>query len=613
VSPSVDELRELDWQSLIAASTSRSCDVLHRTLSRWIGEATLSPLAKPFWLAVEQVLALHLHVDPDNDQPFVPAALLDGIERDLLSPFSKMVGEIDSPDLRARVLDLAWLARVCDHSQVATAVTAYISSADEQLEPNQWFPSFIRIQRAVTLAASMGTTQKLFTETVAAVEERIGRVGVGEPLGLTHRLMGLLLRFQVGNAARWAELSHQSAQAARQTYEARGVGNGSECERERSYLDLEIAWRRRLGEEDAVRLLNVEVSDACVRQAEGVIAAQWPSAKSVASHFIGCAIVRLRQIGGEKSKVDALRLRQQVLQRESVAEMPSMNVSIGLAETVKAARAHVAGKPPVAALVAFAFSHTPTLVADLEEEVRRNAADNPISAMLPQSYLGPRGTVLAEHAGVVDQDDGTGFQLETMRVAHTRQSLVATAVLHVAAEQVRLEHGLDTPWFLGLARSSDFVPAHRERSFARGLAAGLRGDYELASVILIPQFEHAVRELFFRRGIVTSTLPASGAQNEHDLNLLLKHPRAGEIFGDALLFDLRVLLTEKAGANLRNAVAHGLLDDGDHFGGKIYFWWMCLRLVLLPVVTAASAAETPSSLQPDTDAEADSDAAEVGE
>jgi hypothetical protein len=449
----------------------------------------------------------------------------------------------------------------------------------------------------------MGRNQPLFTGMVEEVEKRLDSAGLDDPLWLTHRLMELLLRFQVGDAARWAEFAHQIAQRARKRYEGDGVGNGIECERERGYLDTEIAWRRRLGQDEAVRLLHIEVSDAFVRQADCVIAAPWPSAKSVASHFVGCAIERLRQIGGTKARVDELRLRQQALQRESLAEMPSMNVSFDFTETVKAAKAHVTGKPPVAALVAFVSIHSPTPTDDLEEEVRQNATDHPMTAMLPQSYLGPRGTVLAEHAGVIDQDDSTGFRLETMRVAHTRQSLIASAVLHVAAEQIRLEHGLDTPWFFGLARSSDFVPPNRERSFARGLAAGLRGDYELATTILIPQFEHAVRELFFRNGIVTATLPSSGAQNEHDLNTLLIHPRVAEVFDEALVFDLRVLLVEKAGANLRNAIAHGLLDDGDHFGAKVYFWWTCLRLVLFPMLNRVNSVASPQGEQSGTDAE----------
>ncbi len=64
------------------------------------------------------------------------------------------------------------------------------------------------------------------------------------------------------------------------------------------------------------------------------------------------------------------------------------------------------------------------------------------------------------------------------------------------------------------------------------------------------------------------------------------------------MFDLRVLLTEKAGANLRNDIAHGLLDDGDKGGAKIYFWRMCLRLVLLPVLNASDMARGPAGEPP---------------
>jgi hypothetical protein len=396
--------------------------------------------------------------------------------------------------------------------------------------------------------------------------------------------MQLLHRFDVGDAAKYAALSHAIASAARAKYEAVGVGNGGECERERSYLDLEIVWRRQLGDDAAVRKLHVEVADAFTRQAEGVIVAKWPSAKSVATHFVECAIERLRQVGGEQAKVDALRVRLQTLQRESIAEMKGVEVSVDITESVKKAKALVAGKDPFQALVALSFAYNPPTMDDLHEEVRLSVKDTPFQALVPQSYLGPRGTVLAEHAGIAKQDDNTGFELETMRTAAGRQSSVAVEYFYSAAEQVRYEHGLDTPAFRELVQSSPFVPPGRERSFARGLAAGLRGDFELATAILVPQFEHAVRELFVARGIVTSTLPSTGAQNEYNLNQLLEHPRAVEVFGEEMLFDLRVLLTEKAGSNLRNDVAHGLLGDGDKIGAKIYFWWICLRFVLLPIV-----------------------------
>jgi hypothetical protein len=145
----------------------------HRTLSRWLREATLEPGMKSAWLSIEPILALYPHFDPDSERPYHPVSLLDGLHPALLRAFAAMVEEVDAVDLRARVLDLAWLVRACDHSRVRTAVQAYISSADEQFDPHNSLHAYTRLQRAVEIAAAMGTNQPLFTETVAAVEERI--------------------------------------------------------------------------------------------------------------------------------------------------------------------------------------------------------------------------------------------------------------------------------------------------------------------------------------------------------------------------------------------------------------------------------------------------------
>ncbi|KAB1117662.1 DUF4209 domain-containing protein, partial [Micromonospora sp. AMSO12t] len=43
------------------------------------------------------------------------------------------------------------------------------------------------------------------------------------------------------------------------------------------------------------------------------------------------------------------------------------------------------------------------------------------------------------------------------------------------------------------------------------------------------------------------------------------------------------LLCEQPGPNLRNDLAHGLLNDPESWSAAaVYAWWLCLRLVVLP-------------------------------
>ena len=88
-----------------------------------------------------------------------------------------------------------------------------------------------------------------------------------------------------------------------------------------------------------------------------------------------------------------------------------------------------------------------------------------------------------------------------------------------------------------------------------------------------------------QRGIITSGLDQHGMQKEHDLNILLKHEKMGEILDEKTLFDLRALLIEKAGHNFRNRLAHGLIRDGEFMSPMFsYVWWLILRLCCLPII-----------------------------
>jgi hypothetical protein len=103
--------------------------------------------------------------------------------------------------------------------------------------------------------------------------------------------------------------------------------------------------------------------------------------------------------------------------------------------------------------------------------------------------------------------------------------------------------------------------------------------------LLMPQLEHAVRTLLAQRGAFTSKVDDDGIQDERDLGWLLYQPEAKEVFGEDLLFDMQGLLVERSGSNLRNLMAHGLLDPDQCIQAQsTYFWWLTLRLVVWPLL-----------------------------
>jgi len=74
------------------------------------------------------------------------------------------------------------------------------------------------------------------------------------------------------------------------------------------------------------------------------------------------------------------------------------------------------------------------------------------------------------------------------------------------------------------------------------------------------------------------------------------------LFGKDLSFEIKVLFCDALGPNLRNELAHGLLDD-DSFQSihAIYAWWMGLRLVFNAFWNAAWKAESDKDVEKSND------------
>jgi len=130
---------------------------------------------------------------------------------------------------------------------------------------------------------------------------------------------------------------------------------------------------------------------------------------------------------------------------------------------------------------------------------------------------------------------------------------------------------------------SRFVPADRRTIFSRGIAAGLDGDLLLFTHLIIPQIENSVRMLVGAAGGKTTSY-RDGLMKERDLNQLLTEKDPG-IDGDAalgedLLWELRALLVEQSGPNLRNRICHGLATiDECGSSSAMYLVWLTLFLL----------------------------------
>lgn len=105
-----------------------------------------------------------------------------------------------------------------------------------------------------------------------------------------------------------------------------------------------------------------------------------------------------------------------------------------------------------------------------------------------------------------------------------------------------------------------------------------------------------MRVLLRRHDVYTLFVDEHGVESEKSLNALLDMTETEEIFGAGMVMEMNGMLVVQGGPNLRNVVAHGLLDDNSAWSySALYMWWFCLRLVTWPVIEMVARARTQAA------------------
>lgn len=160
-------------------------------------------------------------------------------------------------------------------------------------------------------------------------------------------------------------------------------------------------------------------------------------------------------------------------------------------------------------------------------------------------------------------------------------SLIVRGMIVPAYQQVILEHRITKNHLWDICLSSTIIPKNRIDLWVEGLYYGFENNFVVSSHLLVPQIENMIRFFMKEKDIKTTTLGNDGIETENGLTTLLNNENITDVIDESLVFELKALLTEQIGSNLRNNIAHGLVTS--HILASkysVYFWWLCLKLVI---------------------------------
>lgn len=583
-----DDLRRYDWQARLAKLERKECYSFYEDLSQGAKECheANDETGNRVFSCLAVVASFHPNFDARGN-PYCSmwsgfngkrSLNAEDLTESDLAALAAIVEEIQDPEYRARVADVLWTTKK-NFKAARIAIAAFLESAHRLKTDDLWPPYTQRLERASRIAATRGFEQDHKT-CVAAVEAAITEFENNPKSGLLcHRLMSMLLAQGEGDAARYAALSERLAE----DFAKVKIWHFTE-----DYWSIAEQWHRLAKREADAQRCQLAAAECNISRGEAGLSTM---GAMYAAHWLGRGVEALRRGKADAERIKAVHRRFLELEKLSLVELKPIGVDIdklpGFRENEKmmqeASAAHVKGHDFQTALARFANITQPTKLVKLKEQ-HAKAAEHAIFEQI-------MGASSIDHSGKVSDSippTGVGSPEEEAEALRKKLCQMARTInwpmqvnWHIEPGRIALleEHPIRRQDLFFLVLNNPFIPQGHEGIYLHGLQAGFFGEWLIAVHLLIPQVESSVRYVLQQHGVITSTLESDGTQKERDLNQLLWMPEVENIFGEDMLFDLRGILIERFGHNLRNESAHGLLPEGGFYQPVVvYLWWVILRL-----------------------------------
>lgn len=578
-------IESVDLEAPLGSAKGPTCDYYHTAYGRAAGEALESndEKAAAAYAFLSKLCSFHPTYH-SHEAPYGPyCSFEDGrrgyVPQDLTEADIDVIRSIRNGiadhALLARLGDILWIAAK-DHKAAADAAEAYLESGKDLMNGDHWTEVRTQFTRAFQLAALHGRDKPLWQRVANEVEATTLAIPETDTSFKACQLMNVLLDAGagtpdafVGRAAKYAVL----ASSEDDHYKAR------------DYWKVETRWCRAAKDSDGEKAAKLAAAETHAAEADAHLAKPKPS-YFAAGHCLARGVEALRQAGGDKAHIAELKGRLLDYQKQSMDEMKKMEYQVDIADVVASTRKHVEADTFEEAVRLYAFGHPLTDLQGLRDDVLRLQKEFPIATLFATTFVDGEGRVKGHKKGLSGlRSEALEEEIEAEMFRHASQYLWGVRVasyIEPGRHVIWNQHHPQIPDVAYLVNHNPFVPPGHEIIFGRGLLAGFAGDFIMSSHFLVPQIENSLRHVLQAAGHDITNLQSDMTQPVKILGPLFDMPAMKEIFGEAMVFELRGVLIEKTGHELRNRIAHGFSGTGDcHTPAALMTWWLVLRLCVI--------------------------------
>ena len=521
-------------------------------------------------------------ISSSNSRSMIP----DDLTGEDLIFIESILDHIDFPLLKARLADLLWLCkrpRNVEHARIV--ISSYLAlpiTSEEWTKGGQlcW-------ERAIALSFQV----KDFT-TIDIIKQHLT-----EALTMNYEDFPLM-RYRIGESINRTNLfGNETSTIAQTLFEIGDEITVPEIispafDIKRSYFKVSESLFRKAKKRNRTIACQVRIAEAFVNEAEQRLSDENPN-PGVANSFYEDALQAYRRIPQTyRAEYDVERKLEEVEQAilrtgaEALENMREIQTtSIDLSNQAGQAIAHVTNRHPLGRAILYFTGFVAESYATLREQAIASLAEPSFLNTIGRTIVSQDGRTIARTPGISDNNSASDDELiiysKIIEIFNFNLSIIVNGTLIPALDQIIMEHRITKDDMEALCFYSSIIPRSYNSSVANALWYGFERDFRTAIYLLCPQIENIIRQKLKSAGVNTTITDENGITQEVGMGTLLNSDSATDLLGESFVFELKAIFTEALGPNLRNNIAHGLLDDdSSNSEACVYAWWLVLKMII---------------------------------
>ena len=519
-----------------------------------------------------------------KDGEFHPAIIWDGKQsfsvEDLKESDYAILTSLDFKNLplklKARVSDILWTQKKhYEYAQIAAE--AYLNLFNLIFSDDNWVEAQDMINRAICISAQI-KKKDLYNRCCKALYDIIVNINGTDTGFLSISFIEIILNQKYDNIKTIIDIK----KIIDITDKIILHNKNNPRKVEHAYLLKFKCFNEQKDTASAIQT-NIDMAEYFVDYAES-LSKNGKNGLFQAEMFFKKAILLYRS-NGETHKAEKTHRRLLDIQKDKLKAMHTHTITFDVSKTIENISQNMDGLSFEECIIRLTQIVSFYKKDDFKKIVLGDLKKHPLIKIFPKSFINSSGQTIFELPPLDISNPEKDKKILDMHIhnkMYEYQNIAGNVYLSFVLSYIKEHFNVNNQDLKFIFLDNFIVPPDRENIFVSAIRMALNGNYYEALHILAPQTENIFRNIANGVGGLTSTLESDGTSKEKVLSSIFDLPELLECYDNDILFFFKGMLNEQAGANIRNRIAHGLIDpQGANSGASIYFICAVIKLLVI--------------------------------